>query len=70
MAENTPAPMACDLCGTSIKNTYADAVIPRLMVWATLCPRCADLERVRYGTGRGQLFQRESPDAAWTKSLG
>ena len=55
-------PEACDVCGRDIADGlfFADAEIPASGLWGYLCPACITEQRVRFGWGIGQLYQRES----------
>jgi hypothetical protein len=54
-------PTNCDLCGQPISSGFSDARItigPRT-AWANLCPLCALQTGTRYGTGRGQRYEKD-----------
>ena len=51
-------PCNCDVCSAPITTEFSDALLPRFGQWANVCPTCAVVRGVTYGTGRGQRYRR------------
>lgn len=52
-------PKFCDMprCGAEITTGFSDVLIPCYGVWGNICPKCAGVEKVTYGTGMGQRYE-------------
>lgn len=51
-------PKKCDTCPNPITDGFSDASVPAANgSWGNLCPPCAVIHKVRYGTGLGQRYE-------------
>lgn len=49
---------SCNVCEARITSTFLDAYMPRFKAWGIVCPRCAEKEGCKTGTGKGQKYER------------
>lgn len=51
-------PRVCDTCPNLITTGFSDASVPSAGgQWGNLCPHCAIVHKVEYGTGKGQRYE-------------
>jgi len=65
----SPPPLVCDLCHKPMKTGFADARVPRLRTWGSVCLYCFKQENCRTGAGLGQVYERRA-SGRWVKILG
>lgn len=64
-----PAPAACDLCHTGLKDEFVDGKT-KMGPWASMCTRCHRANGVGLAGGRGQKYRFDVTTGRWWKVEG
>lgn len=56
------AAVQCDICRSALETGayFADAELPGLEQWCYFCQECLTRHQVRFGQGRGHLYQKSA----------